>query len=105
MASVVVALGSLAALARTVHLIRGRLTPGRPDLTVVATAAAVVTEPVASTLGHGQVNLAVAWLVTEGFLGRRRWLIGVAAGLKLTPLAFLEAIRTAVNRKVRPFCP
>lgn len=88
-ASVIVALGPSAALARTVHLVGARLVPGRPELTVVATATAVVTEPVASTLGHGQVNLAVAWLVTEGFLGRRRWLIGVAAGLKLTPLVFL----------------
>jgi len=88
-ASAVVALASLGALARTLHLVLGRLAPGRPDLVLLALAIAVATEPVSSTLGFGQVNLVLAWLVAEGFLGRRRWLIGVAAGLKLTPLVFM----------------
>lgn len=86
-AAVVVALGSVAALARTLHLVLARL--GRPELTLIATAAAIATEPVYATLGYGQVNLVLAWLITEGFLGRHRWLIGVAAGIKLTPLVFL----------------
>ncbi|MFT4218419.1 MAG: glycosyltransferase 87 family protein [Micropruina sp.] len=88
-AAVIVALISLAALVRTLHLVLGRLLPRRPDLTPACLALAVVTEPVASTLGYGQLNIVLTWLVTEGFLGRRRWLIGVAAGLKLTPLVFL----------------
>ncbi|MFT4297141.1 MAG: glycosyltransferase 87 family protein [Micropruina sp.] len=88
-AVVAVALTSLAALARVLQLVLDRLAPGRPDLIAVCLAAAVVTEPVASTLGYGQLNIVLAWLVTEGVLGRRRWLIGVAAGLKLTPLVFL----------------
>lgn len=86
-AAVVTALASAAALARLLHLVLVRL--GRPELTLVVLAAVVVTEPVYATLGYGQVNIVLAWLVAEGFLGRRRWLIGVAAGVKLTPLVFL----------------
>lgn len=94
-AEVVMALASVAALARMLHLVLGRLP--RPlaasaSLTWACTAAAIVTEPVASTLGFGQINLVVGWLVTEGFLGRRRWLIGLAAGIKLTPLVFLVPV-------------
>ncbi len=88
-AAVLVALGSVAALLRTLQLVLRRLLPARPDLVPALLALALVTEPVASTLGYGQLNLVLAWLVTEGFLGRRRWLIGIAAGLKLTPLVFL----------------
>lgn len=91
LAQAVVALVSLAALARLLHLTLGRLAPGLagPRLVALATAAALATEPVIATLGFGQVNLVVAWLVAEGLLGRQRWLIGVAAGIKLTPLVFL----------------
>ncbi len=82
------ALVSMAALARVVQLVlRGLRQAQAPVWAVVA--AALLAEPVTSTLGYGQVNLVVAWLVTEGFLGRRRWLVGVAAGIKLTPLVFL----------------
>lgn len=88
-AAVLAALGSLAALFRTLHLVFRRLLPARADLVPVVLAVALLTEPVASTLGYGQPNLVLAWLVTEGFLGRSRWLIGIAAGLKLTPLVFL----------------
>jgi alpha-1,2-mannosyltransferase len=62
-------------------------------------ALALVTEPVQETLGLGQVNLLlmlliVADLLTTGTLsGRTRWWhgigIGVAAGIKLTPLIFI----------------
>lgn len=86
-ASVVVAIVSVAALARTLHLVLVRL--GRPHLTLVALAASIAVEPVYATLGYGQINLVVAWLVTEGLLGRRRWLVGVAAAIKLTPLIFV----------------
>ncbi|MFT3875913.1 MAG: glycosyltransferase 87 family protein [Propioniciclava sp.] len=86
-AAMAMALASAAALARLLHLVMARL--GHPELTLVALAGAVVAEPVYATLGYGQVNLMIAWLVAEGFLGRQRWLIGVAAGIKLTPLVFL----------------
>lgn len=89
LAAVVLALASLAALARTLHLVLGRLGHTSPTATLVAVALAIAVEPVTSTLGHGQVNLVIAWLVAEGFLGGHRWLIGVAAGIKLTPLVFL----------------
>lgn len=87
--AILVALGSVTALFRTLRLVLRRLLPARPDLAPVLLALALATEPVAFTLGYGQLNLVLAWLVTEGFLGRRRWLIGIAAGLKLTPLMFL----------------
>lgn len=94
-----VALASLAALARLLHLVLARLVPGRGDLTVLAVALAVVSEPVTSTLGYGQLNLVVGWLVAEGFLGRRRWLVGVAAGLKLTPLVFMLPLIVRRDRR------
>ena len=103
-AVVAVALASLTALARTLHLVLGRLAPGRAHLTVACLALAVVTEPVTSTFGYGQPNLVLAWLVTEGLLGRRRWLIGLAAGIKLTPLIFLLPLlvgRPGVRRDLR----
>ena len=86
-ACVVAAVVSVAALVRLLHLVLGRL--GLPFGLPLATTLALFTEPVLSTLGFGQVNLVIGWLVAEGFLGRRRWLIGIAAGVKLTPLVFL----------------
>lgn len=86
-ACVVATLVSIAALVRLLHLVLGRL--GLPFGLPLVSALALLTEPVLSTLGFGQVNLVLAWLVAEGFLGRRRWLIGLAAGVKLTPLVFL----------------
>lgn len=86
LASVTMALGSVAALARCAHLIADRL--GRP-IWVRWWPALLVCEPAYATLGFGQINLIVAWLAIEGMLGRCRWLLGVAAGIKLTPLVFL----------------
>jgi len=78
---------------------------GRPTVRLGATfgvsALALATEPVQQTLALGQVNLLlmlliVADLLTGGALaaeGRTRWWhgagIGIAAGVKLTPLIFI----------------
>jgi len=56
--------------------------------------AALVLEPVRATLGFGQVNIALMALVAVDCLAPRpRWprgaLVGLAAALKLTPLAFI----------------
>lgn len=80
------ALASLAALARMAHLIAPLL--DRPNW-ARWWPLLLAAEPVYSTLGFGQVNLLLAWLVVEGFLSRHRWLIGVAVGVKLTPLIFV----------------
>ena len=75
----------------------GRAQPGRPWRTAlipVAVAAALWLEPITATLGYGQINLLIALLVV-GDLSRRDGacgkgaLIGIAAGLKLTPLIFV----------------
>src|SRR5205814_6154172 len=67
-------------------------------------ALALATEPVQQTLALGQVNLLLMLLVVAdlltagaltpgGFTGRTRWWhgigIGIAAGVKLTPLIFI----------------
>ena len=69
--------------------------------------AAMLAEPLASTLGYGQVNVLLLWLVTEDLLGygagtgaRRRAtgvLTGIAAGIKVTPL-LLVAYLAVVGR-------
>ena len=68
---------------------------------VMMVAAALLTEPVQQTLGLGQVNLLLMLLITADLLtggaltpgGRTRWWhgigIGIAAGVKLTPLIFI----------------
>ena len=66
----------------------------RSILIPVAVAAALWFEPVTATLGYGQINLLIALLIV-GDLARRDTakskgaLIGLAAGLKLTPLIFV----------------
>ncbi|MGH3150625.1 MAG: glycosyltransferase 87 family protein [Streptosporangiaceae bacterium] len=95
---------SLAALGLSLWITFGALGyRGRRTVRLAATlgtcALALVTEPVQETLGLGQVNLLlmlliVADLLTTGALsGRTRWWhgigIGVAAGIKLTPLIFI----------------
>jgi alpha-1,2-mannosyltransferase len=95
---------SLAALGLSLWITFGALGyRGRRTVRLAATlgtcALALVTEPVQETLGLGQVNLLlmlliVADLLTTGPLsGRTRWWhgigIGVAAGIKLTPLIFI----------------
>ena len=102
-------LASLAALGLSTWLVFGALGyRDRPAVRLGATlgvsALALATEPVQQTLALGQVNLllmllVVADLLTAGALtpggskGRTRWWhglgIGIAAGLKLTPLIFI----------------
>ena len=99
-------LASLAALGLSLWLVFGALGyRDRPKVRLGATlgvsALALATEPVQQTLGLGQVNLllmllVVADLLTGGALtpeGRTRWWhgfgIGIAAGVKLTPLIFI----------------
>ena len=99
-------LASLAALGLSLWLVFGTLgyresKAIRLGATLGVSALALATEPVQQTLSLGQVNLLlmlliVADLLTGGALtpgGRTRWWhgigIGIAAGVKLTPLIFI----------------
>jgi len=100
----VMTLVSLAALGLSLWLVFGALGyAGRPRVRLGATlgvsALALLTEPVQQTLGLGQVNLLLMLLVVADLLtasalnGQTRWWhgigIGLAAGVKLTPLIFI----------------
>ena len=104
---------SMGALAAAVVLVRraiGRPAPGW--LVALVTGGALALEPVWQNLTFGQVNafLMLAVLVDLVGLGRR-WsgvLIGIAAGVKLTPLVFVVLLvlvgrRTAAGRAVLVF--
>ena len=95
---------SLAALGLSLWLVFGALGyADRPRVRLGATlgvsALALLTEPVQQTLALGQVNLLLMLLVVADLLnpgalnGRTRWWhgigIGLAAGVKLTPLIFI----------------
>src|SRR5579871_6812203 len=93
---------SLAALGLSMWLVFGALGYGsrrevRLGATLGVSALALLTEPVQQTLSLGQVNLVLMLLVIVDLLtapyGRTRWWhgigIGVAAGIKLTPLIFI----------------
>jgi len=100
-------LASLAALGLCLWLTFGALGyRDRPTVRLGATlglsALALVTEPVQQTLALGQINLVLMLLVVADLLtggaadgpgGRTRWWhgigIGLAAGMKLTPLIFI----------------
>ena len=99
-----ITLASLAALGLSLWLVFGALgyrSQVRMGATLGVSALALATEPVQQTLALGQVNLLlmvliVADLLTGGALvpgGRTRWWhgfgIGIAAGVKLTPLIFV----------------
>jgi alpha-1,2-mannosyltransferase len=59
---------------------------------LAAQAVALFSEPVRSTLGFGQINLLLMLLVTVDVLAplkQRGHLVGLAAAVKLTPLAFI----------------
>jgi len=64
-------------------------------MTLGVSALALATEPVQQTLALGQVNLLLMLLVVADLLpeGKTRWWqgfgIGIAAGVKLTPLIFI----------------
>ncbi|WP_109510212.1 glycosyltransferase 87 family protein [Nocardioides speluncae] len=90
---VLVAVWSAASFAALVLVCRLYGVPGR-WLPVGVAVAALALEPVWSTLTLGQVNLFLLLLVSADLLrgADRRWggvLIGVAAGIKLTPLIFI----------------
>jgi alpha-1,2-mannosyltransferase len=100
-------LASLAALGLSLWLTFGALGyRDRPTVRLAATlgvsALALATEPVQQTLALGQVNLLLMLLIVADLLtagaadgpgGRTRWWhgigIGIAAGVKLTPLIFI----------------
>ena len=76
----------------------------RSTMIPVAAAAALWLEPVTATLGYGQINLLIALLIV-GDLSRRDAakskgaLIGLAAGLKLTPLIFVPYLLFSRRRR------
>ncbi len=68
--------------------------PRRVGLTLLATAAALVTEPVLRTIELGQVEILLMVLIVWDLCQPdRRWLkgagVGIAAGIKLVPLIFI----------------
>jgi alpha-1,2-mannosyltransferase len=67
--------------------------PVPPVVLAAVTAGALAFEPVWSSLAFGQINIFLMALVAFDLLRSDRrhagWMIGVAAGLKLTPLLFL----------------
>ena len=105
--------GSVAALSAAVVVVRRAL--GRPApgwLVALLTAGALALEPVWQNLTFGQVNLFLMLAVLVDLIGpARRWsgvLVGIAAGVKLTPLVFavllvLVGRRTAAGRAVLAF--
>ena len=104
---------SVGAMAAAVIVVRRAL--GRPAqgwLVALVTAAAVALEPVWQNLAFGQVNTLLMLAVLVDLVGpERRWsgvLVGIAAGVKLTPLVFVVLLvmvgrRTAAGRAVVAF--
>ena len=85
---------SVGAIAAVVSMSRHALGGAAPGwLVALITCGALALEPVWQNLAFGQVNLFVMLAVVVGLLGRqRRWsglLVGLVAGLKLTPLVFV----------------
>ncbi|WP_436700161.1 glycosyltransferase 87 family protein [Nocardioides sp. BYT-33-1] len=74
-------------------VLRARGTPTSPWLVVLLAAVALALEPVWQTLAFGQVNLLLMLALLADLLGPwRRWsgvLVGIVAGIKLTPLVFV----------------
>jgi alpha-1,2-mannosyltransferase len=102
--------GALAAVVIVVRRALGRPAPGW--LVALLTAAAVALEPVWQNLAFGQVNALLMLVVLVDLLGPgRRWsgvLVGIAAGVKLTPLLFVVLLilvgrRTAAGRALIAF--
>ncbi len=104
---------SLGALALVVVLVRrayGRTAPGW--LVALLTGGALALEPVWQNLTFGQINLLLMLVVLVDLVGpARRWsgvLVGIAAGVKLSPLVFVVLLvlvgrRTAAGRAVLVF--
>lgn len=97
MAGLVVAVTSCLALARIAHLCVTRIAPlpllGPTAATWLVVALGLISEPVASTLWFGQVNLVLTWLVLEDLARPEGRLTGIATGLatavKLVPGVFI----------------
>lgn len=67
---------------------------GSWPLVALAAAAALWLDPITTTLGYGQINLVIALLIVYDLSRRdsaktKGAMIGLAAGLKLTPLIFV----------------
>jgi alpha-1,2-mannosyltransferase len=104
---------SVAALVAVIAVVRtalGRFSPGW--LVALVACAALVLEPVWQNLTFGQVNLFLMLAVLCDLLRpERRWsgvLVGIAAGVKLTPLVFVVLLvligrRTAAGRAALAF--
>lgn len=90
---------SVVALAITLYVVARRFWPdggrrGALTVSAVALPLAMVLEPVRETLGFGQINLWLMALVTVDCLTRKPWwprglLVGLAAAIKITPVAFV----------------
>ena len=81
-----------------------RLSPRLVALASLVTFLAYWSEPVRETLGFGQINLLLMALVAVDMLalGRTRWhgvLIGIAAGVKLTPVLFIAYLFVTARRR------
>jgi alpha-1,2-mannosyltransferase len=94
---VLVTSATVAALARVSFLIARVLAPAT-DFSVLRVAHliflfGILSEPLTETLRLGQVNAVVLWMVVEALTcrqgSRRVALLGIAAAIKLTPLAFI----------------
>jgi alpha-1,2-mannosyltransferase len=104
---------SVAALAAVVVLVRRALDRPAPGwMVALVTGCAVALEPVWQNLTFGQVNLFLMLAVLVDLLRpERRWsgvLVGIAAGVKLTPLVFVVLLllvgrRAAAGRAVLVF--
>jgi alpha-1,2-mannosyltransferase len=102
--------GALAAVVVVVRRALGRPAPGW--LVAVVTGGALALEPVWQNLTFGQVNVFLMLAVLVDLLRPdRRWsgvLVGIAAGVKLTPLVFVVLLvlvgrRTAAGRAALAF--
>lgn len=102
LAAAVWAAAGVAALAVVVRTVLDRCAPEVDAPVWLIVLPALALQPVWSTLSFGQVNLVLMTLVVVDVLGpRRRWsgaLIGIAAGIKLTPL-FLLLLLVLIGRR------
>jgi len=104
---------SVGALAAVVVVVRRALDRPAPGwLVALMTASALALEPVWQNLTFGQVNVILMLAVLVDLVGpTRRWsgvLVGIAAGVKLTPLVFVVLLllvgrRTAAGRAALAF--
>ncbi len=104
---------SVCALAAVVVVVRRALDRPTPGwLVALMTAGALALEPVWQNLTFGQVNVILMLAVLVDLVGpTRRWsgvLVGIAAGVKLTPLVFVVLLllvgrRTAAGRAALAF--